>query len=142
MKSIRHFFIHIRESVKQLVAWFPIIWNTRDWDREYLLEIMEFKMQRIYNALTSDKCLGGQTEEDMLALKRCINILYLLQEGRWEDPVYDAHYAKFPIGSVKPKGDKEYKAFIKASKQVEKDHTKLITEFNTLFAEHYRGWWD
>jgi hypothetical protein len=155
--NIRHFFIHTWESIKRLVIWFPIIWETRDWDYGYLLEMMEFKMKRMYDALTGDSAMGIQSEDNMLALKRCINILYLLQEDRWEEATFQEHYKNFPMKSLEemfePSGDgthhrmlpmttAERKSFRKAMKQSEKDHAKLVAEFGELFGKHYRTWWD
>jgi len=158
--DIKSFPIRSRESIKQLVAWFPIIWETRDWDYGYLLEIMEFKMNRMYDALTSDKAWGEIDVEYMWALKRCANILNMLQEDRWEEPAFEDHYEKFPMKSLEemfePYTDEqgrrcnimksmtkaESKSFGKAVKQAEKDHTKLLAEFSKLFSEYYRGWWD
>ena len=155
---MRIFFIKTWESVKQLIAWFPIIWNTRDWDRDYLLEIMEFKMNRMYDALSGEDAVGEQAVEDLWALRRCALILNMLQNEGWKDNAYDEHYEKFPMRSLedligtsedhpglrvmKPMGKEESKSFKEAMKQAEKDHKKLVTEFGKLFAERYRNWWD
>jgi hypothetical protein len=168
IRKIKNFFIyridniHIRvwESIKQLIAWFPIIWETRDWDRDYLLEMMEFKMKRMYDALTGSDAMGIQEEDDMLALKRCVAILNLLQNEGWQESSYGEHYAKFPMKTLeemfqpfldeqgrrcnimKPMTKAESRSFGKAVKQAEKDHKKLINEFFQLFEKHYRNWWD
>lgn len=158
--NIKTSFIIVWESIKQLIAWFPIIYTTRDWDRDYLLEIMEFKMKRMYDALSGVYAVGIQDEDDMLALKRCVAILHLLQNEGWQEPAYAEHYAKFPMKTLeemfqpyvdeqgrrlsimKPMTKAESRSFGKATKQAEKDHKKLINEFFQLFEKHYRNWWD
>ena len=158
MKHIKHFFIHTWESIDQLIAWFPVIWKTHDFDQYYLLEIMQFKMKRMYKFLTSKYAVAIHEECDLLALKRCINILDLLKDEKWEELAFDKHYEKFPMPSLeemfepsrdhpgfhvmKEKEQEEEKSFKEAMKQSEIDGKKLIIEFNVLFAKHYRDWWD
>ena len=46
--SIWDFFRYdILYGVENLIKWFPIIWNDRDWDHVYLLRIMEKKMRQM-----------------------------------------------------------------------------------------------
>lgn len=37
----------ISKSVKNLIVWFPIIWKDRNWDEDYLLEIIGFKLKQM-----------------------------------------------------------------------------------------------
>jgi hypothetical protein len=47
---------HIREfitGVKNLIKWFPIIWNDRDWDHTFIYKILQFKLTQ------QSKYIGG-----------------------------------------------------------------------------------
>ena len=133
----------IVESVRQLIAWFPMIWHTRDSDYGYLLEIMEFKMDCMYKFLTSDKCMSELDEEALLALKRCKNIIDCLQDGKWNDDAYEDHYEKFPMKPFDvPMTEEESANFRAAMADAEKSHEKLVKEFGKLFGKYYRYWWD
>lgn len=39
--------LRIVRGVKNLIKWFPIIWKDRDFDRDYLYDIMYFKMSNM-----------------------------------------------------------------------------------------------
>lgn len=55
-----------KRGVRNLIAWFPIIWRDRDWDYHYLLEMLAFKLRRIskstkyWNTMNADN-VGKQT---------------------------------------------------------------------------------
>lgn len=59
---MRVFFRNIKYGVENLIKWLPIIWRDRDWDYEFLLLIMSFKMNSMAklhkkhgNSVYSDK---------------------------------------------------------------------------------------
>ena len=146
------------ESIKQIIFWFPIIWNTRDFDYGDILEMLELKMKRTYDFLTSKDCMSEQKEEDLLALKRCIEIISILYNQEYETLAYEEHYNKYPIKPLeewfiddpkypncrvmKPMTEEERNSFGLAGKDSEKSHSSLVKEFGRLFGKHYRCWWD
>jgi len=38
-------FWYVRNGVRNLIRWFPVIWHDHDWDWAYLLAVMEFKFR-------------------------------------------------------------------------------------------------
>jgi|GEM_PF-5542908 len=147
--KIKKFFRHSFESIKQVLFWTPIVWNTRDFDSGYLLEMMKIKTERLYNFLSSEDAVSMQNDEDLLALKRCVGILALLRNESFSDPIYERHYEKFPIESfdkflerINSKTEEERESFRLATKESEDVHKKLVKEFGKLFGKYYRNWWD
>lgn len=39
--------MRIKQGIKNLIKWFPIIWRDRDFDQAFLLNIMSFKMKNM-----------------------------------------------------------------------------------------------
>ena len=156
--SIVYFFNRLGESLNQVIFWFPIIWKTRDFDYGYVSEMFELKMKRLLNFLSSEKVTGEQKEEDLLALKRCIEIISMLHNQVYDDVAYEEHYKKYPIKALsekfindpkfpncrvmKPMEKDEGKSFRNATKLSEKIHSDLVKEFGNLFGKFYRNWWD
>jgi len=44
----------VTQSVKQLIVWFKIIWNNREWDHTYLYQIQKFKLERMKHELETN----------------------------------------------------------------------------------------
>jgi hypothetical protein len=40
-------FRKIYYGIENIVVWFPLIWNDRDWDWAYLTRLMEFKLRKM-----------------------------------------------------------------------------------------------
>jgi len=45
--NILYFFRSIKDGIKNIVRWTPIIWDDFDWDWEPLAKIMEYKLRRM-----------------------------------------------------------------------------------------------
>jgi hypothetical protein len=155
---MKHFFTRTLESIEQVIFWFPVIWKTRDFDYNYILEMLQLKMKRTLDFLSSDDVTSEQNEESLLALKRCIEIISMLHEEIYNDIAYEEHYKMYPIKPLeemfvdvpgftncrvmKPIKEDERKSFREATKLSEKIHSDLTKEFGKLFGKFYRGWWD
>jgi hypothetical protein len=153
-----HFIRRTIESIQQVIFWFPVIWKTRDFDYAYTIEMLTLKLERMLKFLTSKDCMSEQTEESLLPLKRCIEILHAIHDQTYQDISFEEHYKKYPIKPLeewfvddpkypnckvmKDMGDDEAKSFHQADKDSEKLHNELLDEFCTLFTAHYREWWD
>ena len=158
MNSIKRFFHRIKESIKQLIFWFPVIWKTRDFDYGYIIEMLTLKLERTLKFMTSKDCMSEPNEESLLALKRCIEILHVINDQTYSDIAFEEHYKKYPIKSLEEyliddpkypnyrvmKGmeDDEAESFRKFDDAAEKLHNELMGEFSKLFTAYYRWWWD
>jgi hypothetical protein len=40
----KYYHKYIKQGVKNLIYWFPIIWKDRNWDSHYIFEIMKHKL--------------------------------------------------------------------------------------------------
>ena len=46
IQDIKYYPHNFIAGVKNLIAWFPIIWKDRDWDDHYIFEVLKFKIRR------------------------------------------------------------------------------------------------
>src|SRR3972149_2973685 len=44
-------------GIKNLIKWFPLIWNDRQWDDGYLFEILQFKLSEMSKYFDSDNAV-------------------------------------------------------------------------------------
>jgi len=67
-------FYFIKYGIQNLYIWFPIIWKDRDWDHEYLYEIIELKIK---NMLILQKKHGEFTYNTLIIrdMKICLKLL-------------------------------------------------------------------
>jgi len=75
-QKIRYF----GNSIKNLIKWFPIIWNDRDWDHGYVEDMLLFKLNNMYKRFSNPDltCVNWEVEHVKPALKAlglCVKIL-------------------------------------------------------------------
>lgn len=72
------------QGIKNLIKWFPVIWNDRDWDHMYLLKMLEFKFSNMgLFFLNKGICVDHKKQADV-----CFQLSYLCQRLR-EDPYFN-----------------------------------------------------
>lgn len=66
--NMRSFPRDVKLGIRNLIIWLPIIWRDRDWDWQFLSEIMQFKlrnMSRFFRALGCTEDSEDRAEEMM-----------------------------------------------------------------------------
>lgn len=53
-KDIYIFFRNISIGIKNIIYYFPVIWNDRHWDYEFLLDIVEVKIKNMREGINKD----------------------------------------------------------------------------------------
>jgi len=66
----RYFFV----SVKNLIRWTPIIWKDRDWDHQFIILLLSFKLKNIKERLEKKEIYVGQ-EIEIKWIDICINLI-------------------------------------------------------------------
>jgi hypothetical protein len=83
----------VSAGVKNLIKWFPIIWNDRDWDWHYWLTMNIKKLEGMEKSIRNGHHLYGWRDADnirkaLLALKR-------LEDDDYHDNAFKNHDAKW-----------------------------------------------
>ena len=71
---------YIYRSIKNLIKWFSVIWNDRDWDHAYIEDMLLFKLNNMYKRFSNPDTTYVNWEsyyasKALKALKLCIQIL-------------------------------------------------------------------
>jgi len=162
-KKIIDCFRSIKYGIENLVAWFPIIWNDRDWDHNYLYVILRKKLSRMEYL---QRNYGHSVEAERIAkqLKICKLLFDRLIKDKHADSFFDKHSKKwskviFSFSDVNKNNVREVtidRTNIKIEKDKEKERKEFlricehenylinqdIEYFCKLFRKHVRRWWD
>lgn len=157
---------NIKYGIKNLIKWFPVIWQDRDWDHYFLYVILHHKLKYMEKVFLSDDCHVMSAKQTAAQIKICINLLDRLIEDEYHENASIDYYKKWG----KPKfnwieiPDNENGCSMleithknvrtnKDRKQEKKefhricDHERNMKKqdlhylFNYI-AKHIQGWWD
>jgi len=75
-------------KVKNIVRWFPIIWNDRDYDDSYIMEILKFKLSNQANYI-SKKDRHTRAQYDAQKMRLCVRLIEKFQEEYYSLEYFD-----------------------------------------------------
>lgn len=167
MKKIWSFFRSIKYGIENLIKWFPVIWQDRDWDHWFIYKIFHFKLkeveklQRKYGNSTSSEKVADQIKLAVLLLDRLIKDEYLENvlkphEEKWGesemiftpiDPTEgDEGMSTLDFKVEKAITEEEQAQESKERMILYKHETKLRQQDLDMVFKHIRkyieGWWD
>jgi hypothetical protein len=77
-KNIYWFLYDIKEGIKNIIRWAPVIFQDRDFDWDFLARIMEYKIRRMYLHLKRFGHHAGHTRDERNMLI-CVELLKRLR---------------------------------------------------------------
>lgn len=152
----------IKQGIKNLIGWFPIVWKDRDWDYNFLLLLMRFKLKRMekefrsYNdTIVSNKLSADKIRECVLLLDRIIEDKYTAfdkHDKKWGEPDFkfvntdnpELTELKIVRPNVKTDEDerqerKEWSRCLKHEDALKEQDWK---RFYDNLIKYMKGWWD
>ena len=75
---------YIKYGVKNLYKWFWVIWNDRDWDHHYILQVLKFKLEKQANHLTKNG-FHNNAQRDAELMMTCVRLIDKLQNEYYYD---------------------------------------------------------
>lgn len=89
----RYYHKYLKQGIKNLIYWFPVIWKDRDWDSSYIFDIMNHKLSGQANYIgVRDRHTGSQ--QDARRMKLCVKLMGLVQDGFYSSEYSDYHKTK------------------------------------------------
>lgn len=139
------------ENIKRVFAFIPIIYKTPDWDWEYLVQLIIFKLRRMRKCI-----LDNGTIEDSKVIHdeilTCENKLQEVLDDNWYDNEIKAFQNKVGMPcclferpnyvnwcKANPEAQEEYRKLLQ--KKNETAEIKFKEAFNFL-RDNIRKWWD
>lgn len=86
---------YLKNGVKNIIKWFPVIWFDRQWDFCFMYNMMEKKLELMEKFFDSDKVHLVKAKSHARQMRVCKNLIVILRDGKIEDEVYGQFYEKF-----------------------------------------------
>ena len=98
----RYLHRHVRTGIKNIWYWLPIIWKDRNWDSNYIFEIMMHKLK------AQSKYIGSRgthlsAERDAEIMMTCVRLMKLVQEDTYSSEYSDYHKTKHWLEDIEDK---------------------------------------
>lgn len=104
-------FYNIRNGIKNIFRWFPIIWKDRDWDHYYLFKMLHFKLNKMEKCLRDGCHLNADETADKI--KICTHLITRIIDDEYYNNVFKEHDKKW--GKI----EINYKDYVKDDRLVE-----------------------
>lgn len=128
---IRGFLHQIRDSISNLIFWFPVILKDRNYDESFLFKILAFKLERIQKHLS--KVTISDFENEIADLDNAVHLA---------KKIANHDYAEFGLVDINWLEDKEaFQKCVSVYTSAEKERNKDIDKLFTIIKEKNRGWW-
>lgn len=86
-------------GIKNLVRWFPVIWNDRDFDSQYLLELMKFKIEKM-SKLQGSTNSHVSTQRNVEIMNTVVRLIDKVVDETYRHEYYDYFDSTFKFVKV------------------------------------------
>ena len=131
---------YIIQGIKNLIYYFPIIWNDRDWDHYFFHKLLRHKLNSMEKYFRhADIIMDSKKYADKI--KICVNLLDRILKDEYHDIVFKNHdkkWGKIDISFKSVKDKPEYNELIITRKKVKpEDEEQERKEFNILVKKEH-----
>ena len=84
---------NIKQGIYNLWYWFPVIWKDRNWDQDFIFEILRHKLSRQASHLKKYS-IHDSAERDAEKIMTCVRLIDKVREGYYEMEYFDYHEIK------------------------------------------------
>jgi hypothetical protein len=89
----KYLHLEVKNGIKNLIYWFPIIWKDRNWDSHYIFEIMKHKLSSQADYI-GRRDLHTRAQLDAKRMKLCVKLMKLVQDEFYSGEYSDFHKTK------------------------------------------------
>jgi len=146
MNNIKRFFYNI----KNIYGWSKILWNDFDWDYNYLLKIMQYKLSKMKYYFENDTVIcDDEAKKVSERISTCLDACNHLVDMDFEYELIHKHYEKYPIRDDywledinKPMTEIQRAEWLEMNRLVEEKTKEYESQLFDTMKEYYRWWWD
>lgn len=149
-------------NIKNIIRWIPVLWNNFDFDFTYLLEVMEYKLQRLYEGIDHYQN-HLYYKKDLFWINIAKTLINRIREDYYVDEMYLYYSSDWDINFTPTniidnldeyfnKNKNLYKYVIEKYPEIERfsiacimvteKHKKAKNLLFKILNEHIEEWWD
>lgn len=144
-------------GIRNLLVWFKVIWNDRNWDYHYIFVILRHKLNLMEKAIRNNNN-HTEAERDADQIKECVEILdrlindvyfdlaYKEYEEKWGELQFRVENNQLKINKPNVQTPEEHEEERHDFKNATmKEHVMKENDIHKLFAlmrNNIQGWWD
>lgn len=152
-------FYSFKHGIKNIIKWFPIIWNDRDYDEYYIYNILYHKFKSMEKFYLSGDAYSAKATDVAKQLRVVKNLAKRLKEENYLINALMWHEQKYPDflenicnfeatdnpqiktwKDLNPEGKKEsFNRYDKHSDYMENQDREMLFK---LMSKHINEWWD
>lgn len=153
-KTPLYIFRSIKQGIKNLIQWFPIIWKDRQWDDGYIYLLLEKKFKMMAD-MHLHEGISVKSNEVASQLYRASFLCHCIEADDYMDIAMNNnhYYEKFPdpitVLDIDSNGEdkkspnvEQELLFLKCSKESIEMAEKDKKELWTLIKDNIDTWWD
>lgn len=135
-------------NIKNIFQWSKVLWNNFDWDSTFLLEIIQYKLERMNKYFSNANISTEETYREITdSIQICLDASRHLTSSDFEIELIDNYYDKFPFCLDKEsvdeeERDKEQKAFLEMENNIIENEKKFSARLFDGIRDNYKKWWD
>ena len=109
IQDVRYYPHNFIAGIKNLIAWFPIIWKDRNWDQGYIFDVLKFKIRRQAKYIAG-RDFHTKAKRDAEIMNLVAKLIELEQEEYYVMEYMDYHDSKyyFILSDKEFAGEKTY----------------------------------
>ena len=79
----KYYHKYLKQGIKNVIYWFPIIWKDRNWDGHYIFEVLKHKLK------AQAKYIGNndrhtRAQQDARRMRLCVKLIELVQDETYQ----------------------------------------------------------
>ena len=164
LREVKEWPRKIRQGVRSLIEWFPVIWEDRWWDHYFIYAVLRHKLHLMEKNIREHGHHVNHVQ-DADKIKKCVLLLDRLMKDEYHENVYKPHEEKWgepdfiftdatghpncsqlhiKHPNAKTREDKhlerkEYRRLIHKPEELKKQDIDMLFDY---MKKHIQTWWD
>lgn len=130
--------------IVNIFRWLPVIWTDQEWDFQYLLDILQKKLEHMLAFWESDIPISGNQQLNAWQIRETLEALRRYSEDNYEREALSRYARNHPnqvtLNEIRRIGtDQEFRQIMDAID--EQKQADFVFVFSSL-GENLQNWWD
>ena len=145
-RNVIDFLYGTKNQIQNIIAWFPVIWNDRQFDHYYFYLILRKKIELMRDFFNSDFANTASAKDKSKKMNICVCLLNRLIEDNYDEiALLNKYYEKYPStpllynNNISKKQQKEFQSCYKKSSELQKQDVEYLFK---ILSKQIRTWWD